>query len=123
MKALLTTLIFIFSISAFSEGKTECSNNATDPEEFVSVTVENDVIEMQRYETHVSVPMSMVSSSNGNTLAVLEKSVLISVQGDEQNVQVDALLAWNYSVTPNELNFTLVLDGRTEVAGLVLTCE
>ncbi len=119
MKALLALATLVLSTNAFAAAlpKTlECDNGILDDDRLQAVKITKKTVEFQMWETFVTAKRADVQT-NGNTLAIVEKTLPASAEGDESKVKTSALLV--YVPAEKALIATLVLDGNHAVMSAV----
>ncbi len=111
LSALLLSVLFSVPALATSRAPLVCNNmvNNEIQDNFVQVSLLNGAVDFQIYENSISASAKETIVS-GNTVAVINKKLKGSVEGDDYTAVANALVVLDAS--RKKLLVTLILDGR-----------
>ena len=97
-----------------------CDSGNMGQDSYVYVNITTNKIDMGMHETNYPIARAK-TVTRGNTIAILDRTIKGSAEGDSFQVQASALLVYDY--TRNVLNVTLIEDGRAIISNKELTCK
>lgn len=117
----IVALLLLFSPSVFAASKSVvCHVGSMGSDGFKQITIKRSGVEFQFHETSFSVAAKdLVKSSH--TIAIVNKSVTGSVEGDSFTAKVDSLLVYNPRA--KSMHVTVLLDGNPDVPGETFDCK
>lgn len=96
-----------------------CNNQKLGEDSYLSVEVIEGQVSITMHETTIFATAKDLVAS-GDTLAILDKPLATTSEGEESVTQVSALLAWDKS--GHTLTLTLILDDQVQEAATSLVC-
>lgn len=118
--ALLLSILLSASVSFARIGNLSCSSGEFGEDNYFSITIDQDTISFDPYETHYTLPRSE-AVQDGDTIAIVNKTVTGSAEGDDFTAQVSALMV--YDAEKNRLNLTLIMDGSLQTPSHYFKCK
>lgn len=97
-----------------------CNNQKLGQDSYLSVEVVDVQVSFTMHETTIYATAKDLVAS-GDTLAILDKALETTSEGEQSMSQVSALLAWDKS--RHNLTLTLILDGKVQEAATKLVCH
>lgn len=124
MKTLIAAVLLVGSIqaSATSLQPLVCESGVPGVgDSYMRAELLNGSVSYQRHESHLKVDASQTTTS-GNTLAIVDKTITVQAEGDQFPVQVSALFV--YSKDTHTLSATVIYDNHIQYARTeVLKCK
>jgi hypothetical protein len=122
MKALLAALTLFVSANAFASlpATMDCDSGNMGEDSYVYVNIGATKIDMGMHESNYPIARSK-TVTRGNTIAILDRTIKGSAEGESFQVQASALLVYDY--VRSVLNVTLIEDGHTLISNKELTCK
>lgn len=122
MKVLLASLALFASSQAFAAlpETMNCDSGNMGEDSYVYVNINSRKIDMGMHESNF--PLARAKSvTRGNTIAILDRTIKGSAEGDSFQTQVSALLVYDYA--RSVLNVTMIEGGHTLISNKELACK
>ena len=122
MKSLLTAFVLFASSNAFAAlpAKLDCDSGNLGEDSYVYVNVTAATVDIGMHESNY--PLARAKTvTRGNTIAVVDRTIRGSAEGDTFVVQVSALLV--YDEARKVLNATFFADGYPIISNKELNCK
>ncbi len=96
MKSLTAAILLICSVQASAKSLTPliCEAGDIGQDTYIRAELLNGSVNYRRHESFLKVEASETAAS-GNTLAIVDKTIKVSAEGDNFPVQVSALFVYN----------------------------
>ncbi len=122
MKFLTLAALALASSFSFAATKPlDCSAGNMSEDNYVQVTVSRSRVSITMHESHLEV-RSRDFVASGNAIAILNKKLNMSAEGDSFTPVINALLV--HDAAQKTLTVSLLIDGGvTSLASRVLTCK